>query len=37
MGCKVKVTGREAHDGHVRVSVHFYNAKEDIDNLIQRL
>jgi len=37
MGCKVKVTGREAHDGHVRVSVHFYNTKEDIDNLIQRL
>ena len=37
MGCKVKVTGREAHGGHVRISVHFYNTKEDVDNLIQRL
>lgn len=37
MGYKVKVTGREAHGGHMRVSVHFYNTKEDIDSLIQRL
>jgi selenocysteine lyase/cysteine desulfurase len=34
---KIKVTGREAHGGHIRVSPHFYNSKEDIDNLIKNL
>jgi selenocysteine lyase/cysteine desulfurase len=27
---KIKVTGREAHGGHMRISGHFYNTKEDI-------
>ena len=31
MAMKIKVTGREAHGGHIRTSVHFYNTKEDID------
>jgi len=34
---KVKVTGREAHGGHIRVSSHFYNTKDDIDHLIGKL
>jgi selenocysteine lyase/cysteine desulfurase len=34
---KIKVTGREAHGGHMRVSVHFYNSEVDIDNLIKFL
>lgn len=33
----VKVTGREAHGGHVRVSPHFYNTKDDIDVLLEKL
>jgi selenocysteine lyase/cysteine desulfurase len=33
----IKVTGREAHGGHMRVSVHFYNTEEDIDGLIESL
>jgi selenocysteine lyase/cysteine desulfurase len=34
---KVKVTGREAHGGHIRVSPHFYNTKVDIDHFINKL
>lgn len=34
---KVKVTGREAHGGHIRVSPHFYNTKNDIDIFIKKL
>jgi len=34
---KVKVTGREAHGGHIRVSSHFYNTREDIDLFIDKL
>jgi cysteine desulfurase/selenocysteine lyase len=34
---KVKVTGREAHGGHIRVSSHFYNTSEDIDLFIEKL
>ncbi len=37
MAQKVKVTGREAHGGHVRVSTHFYNTEEDIDHLVEKL
>jgi cysteine desulfurase/selenocysteine lyase len=34
---KIKVTGREAHGSHIRVSTHFYNTEEDIDHFIERL
>jgi len=34
---RVKVTGREAHGGHIRVSVHFYNNEGDIDHFIEKL
>jgi selenocysteine lyase/cysteine desulfurase len=34
---KIKVTGREAHGDHIRVSVHFYNTMEDIDKLMNHL
>ena len=34
---KIKVTGRETHGGHIRVSTHFYNTKADIDHFIERL
>jgi cysteine desulfurase/selenocysteine lyase len=34
---KIKVTGREAHGGHIRVSPHFYNTHEDIDKLIEAI
>jgi selenocysteine lyase/cysteine desulfurase len=34
---KVKVTGREAHGNHIRVSSHFYNTREDIDVFIDKL
>ena len=34
---KVKVTGRKAHGGHVRVSSHFYNTREDIDYFIEKI
>lgn len=34
---KVKVTGRGAHGSHIRASVHFYNTKEDIDQLIDKI
>ena len=34
---KIKVTGREAHGGHIRASTHFYNTKEDIDNFIKAI
>ncbi len=37
MGEKVKVTGREAHGGHMRVSVHFYNTRGDIDRFIEKI
>jgi len=37
MSEKIKVTGREAHGSHMRVSVHFYNNEEDIDRFIQKL
>ena len=32
---KIKVTGREAHGGHMRVSAHFYNTRGDINKLIE--
>jgi selenocysteine lyase/cysteine desulfurase len=34
---KIKVTGREAHGGHMRVSAHFYNTREDVDKLIEAI
>jgi len=34
---KIKVTGREAHDGHMRISGHFYNTEEDINLLLKKL
>ena len=34
---KIKVTGREAHGGHMRISSHFYNTKEDIDKLLSNI
>ena len=34
---KIKVTGRAAHGDHIRVSVHFYNTREDIDQLVEKL
>jgi cysteine desulfurase/selenocysteine lyase len=34
---KIKVTGREAHGGHMRVSSHFYNTREDINKLIEAI
>ena len=34
---KIKVSGRETHGSHIRVSTHFYNTKEDIDHFIERL
>ncbi len=34
---KIKVTGRDAHGGHMRVSSHFYNTRDDIDKLIEGL
>jgi cysteine desulfurase/selenocysteine lyase len=34
---KIKVTGREAHGGHMRISSHFYNTKEDLDKLLSHL
>ncbi len=34
---KVKVTGRDAHGDHIRVSFHFYNTREDIDLFIEKL
>jgi cysteine desulfurase/selenocysteine lyase len=34
---KIKVTGRTAHGGHIRVSTHFYNSETDIDNFIKKL
>jgi cysteine desulfurase/selenocysteine lyase len=34
---KIKVTGREAHGGHMRISGHFYNTKEDVDKLLENL
>jgi selenocysteine lyase/cysteine desulfurase len=34
---KIKITGREAHGGHMRISGHFYNTKEDIDKLIREI
>jgi selenocysteine lyase/cysteine desulfurase len=34
---KVKITGREAHGGHIRVSVHFYNTKDEIDRFIDEI
>jgi len=37
MAMKIKVTGREAHGGHIRTSVHFYNNREDIDHFMESL
>ena len=37
MAEKVKVTGRAAHGGHIRVSPHLYNTKEDIDHFMDKL
>ena len=34
---KVKVTGREAHGGHIRVAPHFYNTEGDIDRFIEKM
>jgi len=34
---KIKVTGREAHGGHMRISSHFYNTKNDIDKLLENI
>ena len=34
---KVKITGREAHGGHIRVSVHFYNTENEIDRFIDEI
>lgn len=34
---KINVTGREAHGGHMRVSVHFYNTTEDIQKFVESL
>jgi selenocysteine lyase/cysteine desulfurase len=34
---KIKVTGREAHGGHIRVSVHFYNTEKDVDLFIEEV
>jgi selenocysteine lyase/cysteine desulfurase len=34
---KIKVTGRKAHGGHIRVSVHFYNSEEDVNKMINYL
>ena len=34
---KIKVTGREAHGGHMRVSAHFYNTRGDVDKLIDAI
>lgn len=33
----IKVTGREAHGGHMRISGHFYNTNEDINKLLQNI
>ena len=33
----IKVTGREAHGGHMRVSAHFYNTRGDVDKLIDAI
>lgn len=37
MSEKVKVTGRKAHGGHIRVSPHFYNTKGDIGHFIEKM
>jgi len=37
MAERVKVTGREAHGAHIRVSPHFYNTKGDIDHFLAKL
>jgi len=37
MAEKVRVTGRESHGAHIRVSPHFYNTEEDIDYFIEKL
>ncbi len=34
---KIKVTGREAHGGHMRVSAHFYNTRGDVDKFIDAI
>jgi len=34
---RVKVTGREAHHGHIRVSPHFYNTREDMERFIKKI
>jgi cysteine desulfurase / selenocysteine lyase len=34
---KIKVTGRDAHGGHIRVSTHFYNTHNDVDRFIEAL
>jgi selenocysteine lyase/cysteine desulfurase len=34
---RIKVTGREAHGGHIRVAAHFYNTREDVDKLIEAI
>lgn len=32
---RIKVTGRETHGGHMRVSAHFYNTRGDVDKLVE--
>ena len=34
---KLKVTGRETHRSHMRLSVHFYNTIDDIDALLTKI
>ncbi len=34
---KIKVTGRDTHGCHIRVSTHFYNTRSDIDHFIDAL
>ena len=37
MAKKVKVTGRDTHGGHMRLSVHFYNTRDDIDRFFEEI
>jgi selenocysteine lyase/cysteine desulfurase len=37
MSKKVKVTGRDTHGGHMRLGVHFYNTRKDIDEYFNKI